>query len=90
MDYFLGILIEEKVYNIQFVYKEKIGYFMGALVLCFITWIVIVLIYTTNATEVKRIENINNLLPITSMKVISNAEGYESIPQVETGKEGEM
>ena len=59
------------------IYRYEIGYFMSNTVLCFIIWIVIILLWSTSVVEIRKIEQINKLLTLTSVETVEiRKEGY--------------
>lgn len=51
----MNLLVDAKVKMIQKFYTDQVGYAMTNIVLCFFVFLIILLVYFTNITGIKRI-----------------------------------
>ena len=85
MDAFIRSLLKYKAIRIQIYRNNELSYFTTNMVLCFLTWFIIVLMWTTSVHEIRRIEQINKLIAITSSDAFESAsDGYFQVLQPET------
>lgn len=56
MDVFIRSLLRYKISRIQIYRNDELFYFMTNLTLCFLTWLIIILMWTTSVQEIRKID----------------------------------
>lgn len=81
----MDLLIQQKSMMIEKYYTDEVGYAITNMLLCFLVFIMILLVYTTSISGLKRIELVSKLLNITVedkkwKKERSKGKEYEKVP----------